>query len=255
MEKMEALIDQNTKGILINNPSNPCGSNFSPEHLGSIARLARKHGLPIIADEIYGGVVFEGEFSPMHCFSGDVPVISVGGLAKEFVCPGWRVGWVTIHDHGLGRLADVKAGIKSLSQIVLGANSLMQPAIERVLTPAVGGADAAALAEYSERYLGLLRANAELCVSCTAGCPELTVNQPRGAMYAMVHIAIDKLEGIADDADFARQLLVEENLFVLPGVVFGMIGYVRVITCPPAATIVEAFARMASFCERKRKVV
>ena len=64
--------------------------------------------LPIIADEIYSGIVFSGmEFAPMQVHSGDVPVLSLGGLAKEFVCPGWRVGWVTIHDRG-GRLADIK---------------------------------------------------------------------------------------------------------------------------------------------------
>lgn len=73
-------MDSRTKAILINNPSNPCGSNFSAEHLVAIAAIARKHGLPIIADEIYGRCVFKGQFYPMHLFSGDVPVISVGGM-------------------------------------------------------------------------------------------------------------------------------------------------------------------------------
>ncbi|RYY71800.1 aminotransferase class I/II-fold pyridoxal phosphate-dependent enzyme [archaeon] len=53
-QSMEKLIDSHTKAILINNPSNPCGSNFSPQHLLDIAAVARKHHLPIIADEIYG---------------------------------------------------------------------------------------------------------------------------------------------------------------------------------------------------------
>jgi tyrosine aminotransferase len=76
---MDSLVDSNTKAIVINNPSNPCGSNFTAEHLVAIAAVARKHNLPIIADEIYAGCVFKGEFSPMHVHSGDVPVISVGG--------------------------------------------------------------------------------------------------------------------------------------------------------------------------------
>lgn len=76
---MDRLVDSNTKAILINNPSNPCGSNFSASHLKEIAQVARKHGLPIIADEIYGGVVFNGNFEPMNVYSEDVPVISFGG--------------------------------------------------------------------------------------------------------------------------------------------------------------------------------
>ncbi len=79
LESMDMLVDSRTKAIVINNPSNPCGSNFTAEHLVQIAAVARKHNLPIIADEIYSGCVFNGQFSPMHVHSGDVPVLSVGG--------------------------------------------------------------------------------------------------------------------------------------------------------------------------------
>ena len=86
LEAMDSLIDSRTKAIVISNPSNPCGSNFTAEHLAAIAAVARKHGLPIIADEIYAGLVFTGEFAPQHVHSGDVPVISVGGkLSPLFV--------------------------------------------------------------------------------------------------------------------------------------------------------------------------
>ena len=120
LEAMNAAVDSKTKAIVINNPSNPCGSNFSAQHLVDIAAVARKHSLPIIADEIYGRCVFEGDFNPMHLYSGDVPVISVGGLAKEFIVPGWRVGWIILHDKGTGRLFNYKNGVKSLTQIIIG---------------------------------------------------------------------------------------------------------------------------------------
>jgi tyrosine aminotransferase len=80
LEQMEKLIDSRTKAILINNPSNPCGSNFTGSHLEDISAIARRHGLLIIADEIYGRLVFDGEFAPCHVYSGDVPVISVSGI-------------------------------------------------------------------------------------------------------------------------------------------------------------------------------
>jgi tyrosine aminotransferase len=76
---MDKAVDARTKAIVINNPSNPCGSNFTAEHLLQIASIARKHNLPIIADEIYGKCVFNGSFYPMHLYSEDVPVISLSG--------------------------------------------------------------------------------------------------------------------------------------------------------------------------------
>jgi tyrosine aminotransferase len=79
LEAMEKLIDTKTKVIVVSNPSNPCGSNYSAEHLKDICAVARKHNIMILADEIYAGLVFTGKFHPIHVHSGDVPIISVGG--------------------------------------------------------------------------------------------------------------------------------------------------------------------------------
>ena len=81
MEAMEALIDSKTKAILINNPSNPCGSSYSLDHLRTVVALADRHKLPIISDEIYGGVVFNGEFNPIQIVRGAVPVLALGGVS------------------------------------------------------------------------------------------------------------------------------------------------------------------------------
>jgi tyrosine aminotransferase len=66
-------------------------------------------------------------------------------------------------------------------------------------------------------------------------------------MYVMLRVDIDSLAGIKDDAEFAKQLLVEQNLVVLPGQCFGMRGFVRLITCPTEVTMREAFARIKIF--------
>ena len=248
---MEALIDSRTRAILVNNPSNPCGANYSRKHCEAVAALARKYSLPIIADEIYAGIVFSEEgFTPMNVCSGDVPVISLGGLAKEFCVPGWRVGWVVVHDRD-GRLTDIKTGIKQLTQLIVGANSIVQACIPRVLTPAAGSDDEKSLAEYAEKYVNLLSSNAKVCVAEGAKSDALEVLEPQGAMYAMVRVSLDKLEGVKDDTDFAAQLLQEENLFVLPGSCFGISGFVRILTCPSAEVIQEAMERMNAFCARK----
>ncbi len=250
---MDAAVDSNTKAILINNPSNPCGSNFSKDHLLGIAAIARKHNLMIIADEIYGNCVFDGEFYPMHLYSDDVPVVSVGGLAKEFIVPGWRVGWLIFHEKGTGRFKELRSGIKSLTQIIVGANSLIQAAIPRLLCPTSGSKDERDLQTFSKQYMDVLRTNAQICLNEAKSCPELTVVEPQGAMYTMIRVEIDRLKDITDDADFARKLLEEENLFILPGQCFNMANFVRLVICPPAHVVTEAFARFRSFCDRHRK--
>jgi len=250
LKEMEKAIDRRTKAILINNPSNPCGANYSAAHLTEIGKLAAKHSLMIIADEIYSGLVFDGPFTPMNTVGGDVPVISVGGLAKEFVCPGWRVGWLVVHDRG-NRLSEVKTGIKQLTQLIVGANSLVQACIPKVLTPAKGSPDEKYLAEYQKKYIGLLHTNSVATVELSKACPGLDVIPAQGAMYAMVKIELEKLSGVTTDTDFAQQLLQEENLIVLPGSCFGITGFIRILTCPTQDVINDAMQRMQSFCDRR----
>lgn len=90
---------QPSSNIIYHSPSNPCGSVYSEKHLKEILKLAEKHHVPIIADEIYCDLVFKGNtFYPMATLTKEVPILSVGGLAKKYLVPGWRVGWVTVHD-------------------------------------------------------------------------------------------------------------------------------------------------------------
>ena len=96
---LESQIDSKTACILINNPSNPCGSNYSKDHLMKFLEIAQKHNLPVIADEIYAEMVFSGQkFIPLASLTTEVPILSCSGLAKRFLVPGWRIGWICIFD-------------------------------------------------------------------------------------------------------------------------------------------------------------
>ena len=69
MNDLESQIDNKTVAILVNNPSNPCGSVFSRQHLIDIIHLAEKHKLPIIADEVYGDMVGPNLLSEILVFT------------------------------------------------------------------------------------------------------------------------------------------------------------------------------------------
>ncbi|KAM6430039.1 tyrosine aminotransferase isoform 2-T2 [Liasis olivaceus] len=99
LKQMEALVDNRTACLIVNNPSNPCGSVFSRSHLQKILTVASRQCVPILADEIYAEMVFEDcKYESLAKLSTNVPILSCGGLAKRWLVPGWRMGWILIHD-------------------------------------------------------------------------------------------------------------------------------------------------------------
>ncbi|KAJ3302142.1 hypothetical protein HDV03_005378 [Kappamyces sp. JEL0829] len=239
---LESLVDENTAAILVNNPSNPCGSNYSREHLESILKVAEKHGIPVISDEIYADMVFHDQvFYPMATVSNKVPILTCGGLAKRYLVPGWRVGWIFVHDP-LNVMAQIRAGIVNLSQLIIGANSLVQAAIPQILaTPAA----------FHQNTMRILEDNALLSIKLLSGIPGITVVAPQGAMYLMLQINIEEFKGIADDLDFVEKLAQEEAVLCLPGKCFRCPSpYVRIVFSSPIEKLDEAYQRIRSFCAR-----
>lgn len=256
LEHLESLIDARTRAILVNNPSNPCGSVYSREHLLAILAIAEKHKLPVIADEIYGNLVFASTgaaFHPMASLTTEVPILSAGGIAKEFLVPGWRVGWVTVHDNRHGSFVEVRKGLFALSQLILGANSLVVSALPAILDPVPGSEDAASLAAFHASTLAKLEDNATFTATRLAAIPGLRVVVPQGAMYVMFGIDAAAFKDLPDDVAFSQGLLAEENVFVLPGACFNMAGFCRIVFCAPKEKLGEAFDRMAAFCARHAK--
>jgi len=242
---MESLIDKNTAAILINNPSNPCGSVYSKEHLLAVVDIAQNHRLPIISDEIYGDVVFKGHtFYPIAALTDVVPVLAVGGISKVYLAPGWRVGWVVVYDRN-NLLREVRSGLLKLSQVILGANTLCQSIIEEALfnTPQ----------SYYDNLINTLSSNASFLVSKMKNIKGLNPISPGGAMYMMVGIETSEFVDIQDDVEFAKKLLEEELVFVLPGRIFKFENFVRLVICPPMDKLAEVCVRLDAFCSRHRK--
>jgi tyrosine aminotransferase len=175
---LESLIDENTSAILINNPSNPCGSNFTNKHLQDILDVASRNFLPIISDEIYAGINWTSHpFTALYSLPSPVPIITIGGLAKRYLVPGWRVGWVVLHERG-GVFKDIRRGLANLSQVQLHPNTVFQTALPEILeTPQT----------FFDGVVEELRENAKVVVDELARAPGLHVIEPQGALYAMVH--------------------------------------------------------------------
>ncbi|KAI8089041.1 tyrosine aminotransferase [Halteromyces radiatus] len=242
---MESLIDENTCAILVNNPSNPCGSVYSREHLQGILQVAAKHHVPIIADEIYCDLVFKGNtFYSMASLTTEVPILSVGGLAKKWLVPGWRIGWIVVHDRN-GIFDQVREGLLNLSQVILGPNSVIQAALPDILheTPQ----------KFYDDTIEQLEKNTKLSMDAVSKIPGLNPVQPQGAMYMMVGIDVNKFKDISSDVDFSQKLLAEESVLCLPGECFTYPNYIRIVITPTVDRLEEAYKRMAEFCARHLK--
>lgn len=120
LNDLEMKIDENTAALIINNPSNPCGSVYDEDHLRSVLEIAYRYKIPVIADEIYERLVFpEKRFVSTASINAGVPILICGGLAKRFLVPGWRLGWIVVHDP-IGAFDEIRAGLNALSQRIIG---------------------------------------------------------------------------------------------------------------------------------------
>ncbi|KAK4536970.1 hypothetical protein CDCA_CDCA10G2995 [Cyanidium caldarium] len=264
----DQLVDDRTVCMVVNNPVNPCGAVYDREHLQALIAFAERHGLIIVADEIYRGIVFDTDvkenaatptatvvnghdisatlpwdrrYPPLASLSRTVPVLTVDGLAKRYIVPGWRMGWVLVHDPTPdGGMREVRRALEGLCMKILGPNSLIQAALPTILerTPP----------EWNESLRLTLARNARFTCERLGCIPALHIpSTPRGAMYVLVQIRDAEMSGL----EFVRRLMAEESVLVLPGECFGATpGFFRVTFCAPLSVLSEAYSRIASFCQR-----
>merc|ERR1719500_1109319 len=214
LEQMEAMIDQNTAAIIVNSPSNPCGSVFSVQHLKDILAIAEKYKVPIIADEIY----------------------------EHFLVPGWRLGWIIINDRNHVFDQEIRRGLMCMSQRIIGSNTFIQGALPTILkkTPT----------SFFENAISVIKDNADLAFTKLRNSPGLIPIMPRGAMYMMVKVDMDRFPQFNTDLEFIERLVSEESVQCMPGKCFNYPGYMRLVLTLPRRLLNEALDRIHSFCSR-----
>jgi len=245
LQHFESLIDDKTSAIILTNPSNPCGSVFSKQHILDILSIAERHFVPIIADEIYEHFVFPGtEYHSVSSLSKNVPVLTCGGTTKRFLVPGWRMGWIIIHDRH-DALEEVRKGLISLSSRILGSNSIVQGALPAILknTPQ----------KFYDELVETLQNHAKVAFQMLKDIPGLTPIMPSGAMYMMVGLKMESFPDIPTELDFVQSLVKEQSVFCLPGKCFNIDNYIRIVLTVPREMIIEACNRIKEFCEKHYK--
>jgi len=242
--ELEKLVDSSTRAILICNPSNPCGSVYSKEHLLSLISFAEKYKLVVISDEVYEEMVFAGKsYHSIASLSKTVPVLMCGGLSKRYLMPGWRVGWLVVFDRAnIFKNSNLFANILNLAQIIVGPCTLMQLLIRPLLekTPP----------SFLTNTMEILHRNSQVIHNRLSKVDVLNPVAPSGSMYLLVELKVERFVDIADDRVFCEKLLREQSVFLLPGSAFKISNFVRIVICAPEAVLEEACGRIEIFCKQ-----
>jgi len=185
-------------------------------------------------------MVFEGhEFFPIASLSTEVPVLTCGGLTKRFLVPGWRMGWLLIHDRK-GRLAQgVRQSLPSLTQRILGSSTVLQGALPAIL--------ANPEPEMLSKTIQLTQTNAKYTYGALVTVPGVKPVMPSGAIYMMVGFQLEHFPSFATDLELIQALMAEQSVFCLPGTAFGLPGYLRITLTIATDQMIEACDRIAEF--------
>jgi aspartate/methionine/tyrosine aminotransferase len=99
LEKLNESITTKTRAIVLDHPNNPTGAIYSTRAQQTIIDVAAQNNLPIISDELYRNITYDGHEAPsMAKMTADVPIIVMSSFSKFFMKPGWRIGYICFHD-------------------------------------------------------------------------------------------------------------------------------------------------------------
>ena len=237
-DEIEQLVSSRTRAIVLINPNNPTGANYPPELVARIVAIAERHGLLLMADEIYDHILYDGAtFQPLAPLAGDVPCISFGGLSKVHRACGWRVGWAVLSGNR-DKMRDYHAAMDLLGALRLCANVPGQFAIDAALN---GQDTISPLCSPAGRLYETRRALIESC----AASPHLQLVAPQGALYGFPAI-VGPAAHAFDDHAFALELLETEDVLIVPGSSFNVPyrNHFRVTLLPQPDVLREVFGRI-----------
>jgi len=234
---LEENITSNTKAVIVNTPCNPTGSVLPREQLEKIAELALKKRIYIIFDECYEKLTYDGvkHFSLASLKDAKEVALIVNSVSKTYAMPGWRIGFA------LGPEKVISAVSKLQSHATSAPCSISQKAAVEALN---GEQDflKKMIAEYARRR--------NYMVEALNSIPGVSCYKPQGAFYIFPNITgLMKLKNINSSAEFARQLVSQARVAVVPGSAFGKEGYLRLSFATSMEIIKEGMKRIREYAE------
>ncbi|MFQ3293540.1 MAG: alanine-synthesizing transaminase [Natrialbaceae archaeon] len=237
VEDLATKITDDTQAIVAINPNNPTGALYPEDTLRAIAEVAAEHDLPIISDEIYDLMTYEGEHTGMAGITDDVPLIVLNGFSKVYLATGWRLGYMYFQDPH-GDLEEIRTGVEKMGRVRLCPN-----------TPAQYGALEGVRQEkaYLDGVMDKLRTRRDFFHERVTEIPGLSAQKPTGSFYIFPKIESDAWDS---DKQFVLDLLNEAHVLFVHGSGFDPdhgAGHFRSVFLPEKPVLENALDRVESF--------
>ena len=236
VDHLRSLITPSTRALVVIDPNNPTGAVYPADVRRQLIALADESNIPLLADEVYGDLAYDGAVPALASLEPDAPIISFSSLSKAYLAPGWSAGWLAVGRSE--RLDDVLAAIKKLADGRLCATGPMQHAIVAALTGD---------RSHQVAFRAALRARAALTTSRLNAIPGMSCVPPVAAFYAMPKV---DLPGGRTDEDYVLGLLRATGVLCVYGSGFGLPadqGFMRVVFLADPAELSAVYDAMASF--------
>jgi alanine-synthesizing transaminase len=243
--EIEALVTRRTRAIVVVNPNNPTGAVYPRETLEAIARMAEKHRLVVLSDEIYDQILYDdAEFVPMATLVHNTLCCTMSGLSKVYRACGYRVGWAAFSGD-IESAGEYLNGLELLSSLRLCSNVAGQWAVQTAL----GGHQS--IRELT-RPGGRLYESRQAILDGVARSRYLKLARPMGALYAFVEVRPEVLPDF-DDQSFALDLLENKHVLVAPGVSFNVPyrNCFRITNLPEPQVLATVFERIEELLDAR----
>jgi alanine-synthesizing transaminase len=236
LDHVRSLVTPTTRALVVIDPNNPTGSVYPAEVRRAMLDIADRHGLVILADEVYGDIGYDGPVPPIGSLDPQAPIISFSSLSKGYLAPGWRTGWMAIGQSP--RLDDLVVAIAKLSDGRLCSTVPMQFAVAAALDGD---------RSHQSAFRAALAERARITSEGLNAIPGISCVPPRAAFYALPRIALPPGR---TDQDYVIALLRATGVLCVYGSGFGMEpgdGYFRVVFLAAPDELREIYGLMAAF--------
>jgi alanine-synthesizing transaminase len=236
VREVERLITPATRALVVIDPNNPTGASY-PDHVRrGLIEIADRHNIPLLADEVYGDLAYDGPVPPMAGLYPDAPIISFSSLSKAYLAPGWRAGWMAVGR--TDRLNDVLGAVKKLADGRLCSTGPMEYAI-----PAALNGDRS----HEAGFRAALRERADLTATRLNAIDGIRTVRPAAAFYAMPQVSLPP--GVTDE-DYVLGLLRATGVLCVYGSGFGTKpedGFFRVVFLASPRELSDIYDLVAAF--------
>ncbi len=230
IQDIEQKVGSYTKAVIINSPNNPTGAMYSEEFIANVVDLCEKRDLYLIMDDIYQRLIFDNR-RPINCYeyaknlSENSKLIVINGISKQYAMTGFRIGWAVANKKLIEVMTNIQGHQTSGPSIVL----------QKAAVGALNGIQSSV-----ENLRVTLENNRNVMIENLNSFEGIKVTKPDGAFYCFADFSVYGKESTKISEFLINKVLV----LAVPGVEFGMEGYLRLSFCGSIKDITEGIERM-----------